>query len=110
MPIEVVALTTPAFAWRGPFKEPTTRPFAPETESAVEEAYGKVLAEVEVAVKYGAVSDEYRVEFPAAKLPTPATESTVPGEVVPMPTLPALVMRSRSVTERLPSGTVLKAR
>ena len=52
------------------------RMVAPETVRAVEDAYGKVLANVvDVAVKY---------------VPTtcPATESSAYGEVVPIPRLP----------------------
>ena len=51
-PMDVVAPTTPLFAWRGPFKVPNDRPFVPETVRAVVEAYGKTEAVVVVAVKY----------------------------------------------------------
>ena len=62
---------------------------------AVEDAYGKVLANVvEVAVKY---------------VPTtcPATESIAYGEVVPMPTFPAPSMTKRSFVPRTVEEEIL---
>ncbi len=52
----------------------------PETVSAVLEAYGKVLAVLEVAVKYPA-----RALLPRSE--DPFTENVRHGEVVPIPTL-----------------------
>ena len=54
-PIEVVAPTRPALAWRGPFNPVASwSPFVPETVRAVVDAYGKVEAVLVVAVKYPA--------------------------------------------------------
>ena len=51
--------------------------------------FGRVeVAEVEVPVIVGTVSAEKRVEPDDEKFAVPAIESAVPGEVVPMPTLP----------------------
>ena len=52
VPTLVVAETTPAFAWRGPFSvERRVRPFVPETVRAVVEAYGNREAVVDVATR-----------------------------------------------------------
>ena len=44
-----MAVTTPALAWSGPLVEVLS--VRPEVERPVVEAYGKILAVVEVAVK-----------------------------------------------------------
>ena len=74
----------------------------PPTENAVVEAYGKVFAAVAVEVMAPAnVEAVVEVEVndePIIRLPkmSPATESFWPGVVVPIPTLPAAVIRMRS--------------
>ena len=89
----MVAETRPALAWSGPFRlVASCRPLVPETVSAVVEAYGKVEAAEEVAVKY-----EARTKL--SNEPIPATESFQLGEVVPRPRLPALSILNLSVRE-----------
>jgi hypothetical protein len=79
VPIEVVAETTPALTWRGPFREVLR--VRPLVEIPVVDAYGKVFAVVVVAVKYE----------PMRLLPkiSPATESFWPGVEVPIPREPS---------------------
>jgi hypothetical protein len=61
----------------------------------VVEAYGKVEASVvEVAVKIGAKWIPYVVRLPLM-VAAPATERSVPGVVVPMPTRPWFVMTKK---------------
>jgi hypothetical protein len=58
-------------------------------ERAVVEAYGRVLAvRVDVAVIYGNDNNEYIVEVPAVKFPTPATDRIEPGVEEPIPKFP----------------------
>ncbi len=53
------------------------------------------VADVPVTFKYGVLSPLYMVEVaPATKLAELLMEKRVPGVVVPMPTLPALLMVS----------------
>jgi hypothetical protein len=68
-----------------------TRPdVRPEMEMAVVEAYGKVEAPVDVAVNVGAVIVTYEVRAPVTR-PDPWTVRVLLGEVVPIPTEPAVV-------------------
>ena len=62
----------------------------PPTLNTVVDAFGSVLACVEVAVKY-----EARTKL--AKLPIPNTSSGYAADVVPIARLPELVIRARSV-------------
>ncbi|HEY4478400.1 MAG TPA: hypothetical protein VI775_00985, partial [Candidatus Paceibacterota bacterium] len=58
-----------------------------DTERAVVDAYGNIEAVEDVAVKYGAIRVEYRVEPVDAKFAIPAIDNSVPGDVVPIPIL-----------------------
>ena len=62
-------------------------------ESAVEEAYGKILAVVEVATKRSARSTP-------SKDPPPETEKRENGEEVPIPTFPVFMTVKRLVVAK----------
>ena len=51
----------------------------------------------DVARNPGAVNPEYKVEVPDMKFPTDCMERMLPGDVVPMPTLPPLRIEKRVV-------------
>jgi Na+-transporting methylmalonyl-CoA/oxaloacetate decarboxylase gamma subunit len=75
------------------FQIPLGKKPVPDTVSAVVEAYGKVEAVVEVAVKYDPI-----ILFPRI---SPATESFCPGEVVPIPTFPPDVAKYAEPVEEI---------
>ena len=78
--------TSPEIAWRGPVSEDErVRPLAPETVSAVVEAYGSVDAcVVEVALKTDAVGVEVPMTFPEESV---ARSWSFPIVVAPVPPL-----------------------
>ena len=70
--------------------EPTVRPLVPDTVRAVVEAYGRVEAVVEVAVKKPAIA-----ELPSTE--DPSTERRAYGDVVPIPIFPAAETNNEEV-------------
>ena len=88
----MVADTIPLFAWSGPLRVPTVRPFVPDTVRAVVDAYGRVDAVVEVAVKNPAVNRGVPVatrfdpsQVRSALAENPAVLSPMVPEVVMVP-------------------------
>ena len=96
--------TSPRRLRRRNFVSPVTQ--CPETVSAVELAYGKGLAEPEVEVNapvavieplsrtlnIGELAESASRKLTPVPVPAPVTDSLPQGVVVPMPTLPVLVI------------------
>jgi hypothetical protein len=92
-PADQVSLPVVVSQARSPSAKSLDVDATPETVIAVVEAYGKMLAVAEVALKRSARSVP-------SKLPAPATERSAKGVDVPSPTFPVFMMLKSEVVAK----------